>query len=458
MQQSRVVTFVLALSVVCVFVAAVVMLKRKAERLPAKQTVVSTRRVAAPKRATDDWDSSVVSPAFFGYASRGGVRTATAPPLPTQAASLQKEPVQSTAPPSPTPAAAASPPPPSQPAGPPPAGPPPGAMPARLDPEMPSMYKLLPPIEPVDAIPPFKRVPLQPPSGKTWNPMPAAHRFTFNSSMRNVQEWPEPWRYRLPLPSTLRNVINVTLFKLGMPLSEYLINEYNMWIDVEVGGTVYSVAMEQRNVDVANFATIINTALAQLAVHGINITCALTPTINNTGKLFFSSTTGPFTFLFRTGPHVNRDAWLLFGFNRVDTPSSTTGPPYLLNAPNRYDITGPFAVMLFCDELTRFIETADGMVAHINTTRYIPGVEILFYAPSDVGPPTDRQIFIPIGKLQYLTFNFLVPYPHMEPDGNVTQQYRPYLFNGRNHTIHMLFACREYANPSNMFIELDPQS
>ncbi len=330
---------------------------------------------------------------------------------------------------------------------------------ARADPVLPSMYKLLPPVTEPDPLPPFRRIPLQPPTSKNLNPMPAAHRFSFNSIMRNVVEWPYPWRYRLPLPAALRNVVNVTLYKVGMPLSEYVINEYNKYIDVSVGGVTYTAVMEERNVDVTNFATVINTALAQLAPYGITITAVATVGVNGTGKLIFSSATGPFTFLFRTGPHVNRDPWQLFGFDRVDTPSSTVGPPYVLTAPNRYDITGPFAIMLFCDELTRFIETEDGALAHINTTRYIPGTEILFYAPSDVGAPTDRQIFAtPIGRLLYLTFNFVVPYAFMEPDGTIIPRYRPYLFNGRNHSMQILFACREYLNPSMLFTELDSQT
>lgn len=460
MQQSRVVTFVLVLTILLACLAAVALLQRGHQKQQVRASTplrgAARARVASGTApGVDNWDASVVSPAFFGYTKPGGVRAspeqAAAPPAaaPPQAPQPPPQPPQ---PPQPTPAAPVPP----KPAM--PELPPAGSMPARADPELPGLYKLLPPAMPIEPIPPMlKPVPLAPPGGKTITPMPATHRFSFNSAMRNTVEWPSPSRYRLDLPAVVRNVVQVTLFKLGMPLSEYIINEYNKWIDVKVGGTVYSVAMEERNVDATNFATVINAALAQLAGFGINLTCTATVGVNNTGKLSFSSNTGPFEFLFKSGPHVNSDAWMIFGFDRVDTPSSTVGPPYVLAAPNRYDITGPFAIMLFIDELTRFIETADGAVAHINTTRYIPGSEILFYAPSDVGAPTDRQMFIPIGKLQYLTFNFVVPYPFMEPDGNIIPRYRPYLFNGRNHSLHFCFACREYMNPSTMFMELDTQ-
>lgn len=275
-------------------------------------------------------------------------------------------------------------------------------------------------------------------------------RLTFQSEERDPQIFPTPSYYRLKMAVPMRNVVSVSLTNAAIPLSEYLVNEYTQWLDVEYLGVLYQVQMPlgDWNTSAGVFATTLQTAMI-----AAGLPATLTVTSNtDTQRLTFATNNGnPWQFLMRTGPNVNRSMWQLIGFPREDTALAT-----VLVAPNNLDFQGTYAVDLFIDEISCHLDSADNMVAHIILQKFLAISVTTYKAPPDAGLP---RTFFPIGRLQFLTFRFLVSYTILEPGSDVPiQKYRPYLVNGRNHTFQLDFGCREYENMFENTVELDPQS
>lgn len=295
---------------------------------------------------------------------------------------------------------------------------------------------------------PQPRVPLNMP--KDVQQVVKLKRLTFQSEERDPQMYPTPSIYRLKMPVPMRNVVSVSLTNAAIPLSEYLMNEYTQWLDVEYLGTLYQVQapLGDWNSSIGSFATML-----QAAMIAAGLPAALTVTSSiDTQRLTFSTNTGnPWRFLMRSGPNVNRSMWQVIGFPRVDTALATT-----LVGEYNVDFQGTYAVDVFIDEISCHLDSADNMVAHVILQKFLAISVTTYKAPPDAGLP---RTFFPIARLQYLTFRFLVSYTILNPDSDVPEQvYRPYLPNGRNHTIQLDFGCKEYVDVFEQIVELDPQS
>jgi hypothetical protein len=274
-----------------------------------------------------------------------------------------------------------------------------------------------------------------------------SRKFTFESAARDTTIYPTPSYYRLDFPKLLRNVIAVTLNVAVFPVSEYNVNVYNQWIDIEEGGIVYEVQIpagfypDITGPDLVAFGdavelaiTTTSPALAAYTVDQDDVASKLT--VNSNGA--------PFRFLFFSGPNVNRSAWRVVGYPRLDTALAVS---HL--SPGIVDLLGTLAIDLFVEELTNSVE---GSLARIDLNRQSLG-GATYFTPTEVG---SARYFWPIGKLQFMTFQFLVATTEIV-SGEVVQTYRPYLFNGRQHTMQFSVVTREYRNVLEDDVELDPQ-
>lgn len=268
-------------------------------------------------------------------------------------------------------------------------------------------------------------------------------KYRFQSATRSL-EFSDPAFYRVTLPVVQRNVVSITLAKCVFPVSEYVVNAYNKWVDVEVGGNVVSVAMEEGDVFTSTqLAATLQSALVASGLLTFTVSAMLSQR-----KLVIHSGGPPFSLLFRTGPNVNESAWMLLGFPRDDTSAAAS-----IVAPGIVDLTGTSAVDFFIDEVSNHLDSVDACVARIDLARYSGSVDTTYYSPSDTG---QVQFFWPISRLIYLTFRFMVPQAVLLHDGSIVQRYRPYQFNGRQHVLELNIVAKEYKSVLEESVELEP--
>lgn len=275
-------------------------------------------------------------------------------------------------------------------------------------------------------------------------------RLTFQSEERDTQLYPTPSFYRMKMNVPMRNVVSVNMTNAAIPLSEYLVNEYTQWLDVEYLGVLYQVQMPlgDWNTSAGLYASTLQTAMITA---GLPATLTVTSNVDTQRLTFATNTGNPWRFLMRSGPNVNQSMWQIIGFPRVDTELAP-----VLHAPNNLDFQGTYAVEFFIDEISCHLESSDNMVNHVILQKFLAISVTTYKAPPDAGLP---RTFFPIARLQYLTFRFLVSYTILEPGSDIpVQKYRPYLCNGRNHTFQLDFGCKEYADMFEQTVELDPQS
>jgi hypothetical protein len=273
-------------------------------------------------------------------------------------------------------------------------------------------------------------------------------KYTFQSDERDTTLYPSPSYYRLPLPVPQRNVIGIYLNVAVLPISEYIVNSYNQYIDILDAGVTYSVPLPVGDYTTgAALATGLQTAITTFNPALAAYTVAYDPL---TYKLTFNTNGGPCQILWRSGPNVNRNLWIITGFPREDTALAAT-----ITAPGVIDLVGTLAVDLFIEEIACNIDSTDNMMTHINLQKFTPNSAVTYFSPPDNGVP---QWFWPIARLQFLTFAFLVKYTAIEPDGTLLVRFRPYEFNGRQHTMQINVVSRQYRNQLEEDVELDPMS
>ncbi len=269
-----------------------------------------------------------------------------------------------------------------------------------------------------------------------------ARKYTFQSEARDTTIYPDPAFYRVTFPTLLRNVIAIFLNLAVIPVSEYNINEFNQWIDIDEAGTIYQVQIPEGYYTEANIAMDVQNAIVAthpaLAAYTVSFSTL-------TKRITIDSNGAPFSMLYRTGPNVNRSTWIVLGFPREDTTAAVS-----VTAPGTVDLLGALAIDLFAEELTNSL---DGSLARIELNRQSIG-GATYFTPSDIGA---QSYFWPIGKLQFLTFRFMVPYTELLPDGEIIERYRLYQFNGRQHMLDFDVITREYRNVLEDNVELDPQ-
>lgn len=271
-------------------------------------------------------------------------------------------------------------------------------------------------------------------------------KYTFQSDQRDQLMYPDPAYYRLKLLVPLRNVVAITLSSGVFPITEYNVNAYNQYLDIEVGGMVYTVLLPQGDYTDATLPAALQAAITALGAPLNTFTVTLDPL---TRQLTVANP-APFSLLFRTGPSVNQSLWQVLGFLQLDTPAGVT-----ITAPGVIDLSGTLALDMFIEEVSCNIDSVDNAVARISMQKFTPVSLLTYFTPTNNGV---LRKFWPIGRLQYLTFQFMVKVPELQPDGQVVVKYRRYAFNKRNHTMQLTISCKEYESPQDEFVELDPQS
>jgi len=276
-----------------------------------------------------------------------------------------------------------------------------------------------------------------------------AKRYTFQSEARDTTLYPSPAHYRMNLPVPQKNVIGIGLNLAVVPISEYNVNPFTQWIDIRVAGVTYSVQLPEGNyVTVAGNPLNIATSL-QAAIVAFNpALAAFTVTLSALNNRITINTNGaPCSLLFGTGPNVNKCLWQILGFPRVDTDDLV-----VLDAPGTVDVTGTRAIDVFIEEIANSIDSTDNAFARIDLLRYNITTDVTFFTPPGDGVP---RYFWPISRLTFLTFSFLVRYTEIMPNGTLIETYRPYLFNGRQHTMRLDVISKEYKSPLEDNIELE---
>jgi hypothetical protein len=67
----------------------------------------------------------------------------------------------------------------------------------------------------------------------------------------------------------------------------------------------------------------------------------------------------------------------------------------------------------------------------------------------------EHHSFWPIGRLNFITFKFMVQYERISGD-TITCDYRPYEFHGKRNTLRLDFGETTYMNPMENEVQLDP--
>jgi hypothetical protein len=134
------------------------------------------------------------------------------------------------------------------------------------------------------------------------------------------------------------------------------------------------------------------------------------------------------------------------GFPRVDTADLS-----VQTSPGVVNMFGVLAIDLFIEEISNSIDSADNAFARIDLYR-VTGSEYCFFTPPGDGLPS---YFWPVSRLTFLTFSFKVRYSEILPDNTVIERYRPYEFNGRQHTLRLDIVSKEYKSPLEENIELE---
>ena len=274
-------------------------------------------------------------------------------------------------------------------------------------------------------------------------------KYTFQSQQRDLLQYPSPAIYRVQLLVPLRNVVAITLSNGVFPITEFNVNPYNNKLDIRVGATVYTVVLPEGEYTETTLAAGLQTAITSVGPPLALFTVTLDPL---TGKIVVTNV-APFDLLFRTGPSVNESLWQVMGFLQLDY--TTIAPALSITAPGVIDLSGTLAIDLFVEEIKDNIDSTDNAMARIDLQKFTPTSLLTYFQPPDNGV---NRFFWPIARLQYLTFKFMVKYIALLPDGSQMIEYRPYMFNGRNHTMQLAITSKEYRSPHEDVVELDPQS
>ena len=271
-------------------------------------------------------------------------------------------------------------------------------------------------------------------------------RFSFMSEARDPVKYPSPAYYRSTLPIPQKNVVAIGLNLAVIPLSEYNINEYNAWLDIDVAGVTYSVLLPVGTYNGTTIAPGLQAAIVATNVALAAYTVTLTPL---TSKITIDTNGPPCVLLFRTGPHVNRNLWQVLGFPRfADTLDLAVHV-----APGTVSLFGAMSIDVFIDEISNSIQSTDNAFARIDLLRTVVTADVTFFTPPGDGLPL---AFWPISRLTFLTFSMLVKYTEITATGDLVERYRPYLFNGRDHILRLDIITQEYKSPLEESIELEP--
>jgi len=197
-------------------------------------------------------------------------------------------------------------------------------------------------------------------------------------------------------------VVAVELVRAWIPRGEYVIHDWNCWLDLEVAGEHHSVAMAVGDSWDAN------TLLAELQCL-VRRTVASLPQFNasidrHTGIVRLAAE-APFTARFYSGPHATRSLASVLGFaSTSDTPSheDLAADPHVrhqLHGQWRTDLSGARFIDVRTKELT--LEHTDGVLAQVAVD---PTQPVVHFDPP--GGVTVRRFAHPLPSLRKLTLAF----------------------------------------------------
>lgn len=267
-------------------------------------------------------------------------------------------------------------------------------------------------------------------------------KLNFNSECRDPT-WPSTAAWRMDLPTVMRNVSSVVLRSAALHASEYTVDVWNNRIDVEFGGPTYEVVVPIGMYLASTLATAITAAFvatdaalaAFTATHN-----SLTDTIT-----IAEATPAVFTLLWLSGPNANTSLAHTLGYTRVDTVSSLVGVQMVVSQ-GRVDLDGVLAIDIFADELAN---SMDGPIGRVLLEKE-SGAPVFQETSFE-----EHHTFWPIGRLQFLTFRFMVQYGRVS-GGAITCAYRPYEFHGKTNTLRLDVGETAYINPMESEVQLDP--
>lgn len=274
-------------------------------------------------------------------------------------------------------------------------------------------------------------------------------KLNFDSSCKDGVQWPTTSHWRMDLSTFVRNVTSTTLRSVGLEPAEYTVDVWNNMVDVEVGGTQYAVAVELgMYANGTDLATAISTAF--VATHAALAGFSVVYTALTDRMTVSESTPTQFSLLWGSGENANTSLWKTMGFLQQDVSSTLSGGAHQVDSPGRVDLYGPLAIDVFADELTNCLE---GPLGRVLLSRSVEGAPVFRENTLD-----NHHTFWPISKIQFITFNFMVQYGHINADGTVVCKYRPYEFHGRHNTVQLDFGVMSYMNPLEAEVQLEPIS
>lgn len=272
-----------------------------------------------------------------------------------------------------------------------------------------------------------------------------AWKLNFSSACRDRDVWPTSAEWRTTLSTTMRNVSRISLRSVALHAAEYTVDTWNCYIDVSIGVTVYQVKVPVGMYTPGSLATAVTSAMVatDVALAGFSATyTSVTDTMT-----ISESTPTPFTILWLSGPNANTSLRATLGYSLVDSVSTLVGGSHDAVSPGRVDMDGVLTIDVFADELTN---SMDGPIGRVLLERAVDGAPVFQETVLD-----DQHTFWPIGKVQFLTFRFMVQYGRVNADGTILCDYRPYNFNGKDVTLVLGFGVTSYLNPLEDEVQLD---
>lgn len=263
---------------------------------------------------------------------------------------------------------------------------------------------------------------------------------TLDSAQRDLAQSPTPQDYVVRLPTTYYDVANIAIVNAVFPKSDYLVNESNNRIDLDIGGVISNLV-----VPIGNY-TVTTLLAAVQAVLPIGFAVSHNTVTDQTEITYPPNA---FTLLWASGANASRSIADLLGFPRNADAGAAAG--VTLTSPNRLDLFGERSVIL---GLSNHLRSDQGLYGALNWERNeivppspMPGGFSQFTRFSFAGPvgtetrqvyavsahPAVKPFIRPLDELSSIRIKW---YRGAVPGGDMDQEERPlYNFRGMNHTL-----------------------
>lgn len=171
------------------------------------------------------------------------------------------------------------------------------------------------------------------------------------------------------------NLVSLELLSANLPRAQYLIDEGNRWLDLDVDGTATSFGAPPGNAYTA-------VSLAESLSAAVPVACVY----DRATATYTFTHTAPFALLFRTGAHAEQCLCRELGFEYADYTAAQVDAAYVLRSPNRADLSGARFVHVVSKELDDKLDR--GLLAQI---QLVPPSAYAIYAPGRM----TRRYFAP---------------------------------------------------------------